>query len=70
MTGTVVGVAVDPRRCTAYGLCIGIHPDVFSLPVGSATAVVTKPVLDADDVDDVREAVRACPAQALSLVES
>lgn len=62
-------VSVDPGRCTAYGICVGIHPDVFSIPSGSPVAIVTRDVLTDDDVEDVREAVRACPAQALTLLE-
>lgn len=65
----MTAVAVDPGRCMAYGLCVGIHPDVFALPQGSPAAVVTREVLLPDDLEDVEEAIRACPAQALTLVE-
>jgi ferredoxin len=65
----VTSVVVDPTRCTAYGLCVGIHPDVFDLPPGSPVAVVVREVLEPEDVEDVAEAVRTCPAQALTLVE-
>lgn len=62
-------VTVDPGRCTAYGICVGIHPDVFAVPPGSPIAVITRDVLGDDDLEDVAEAIRACPAQALTLVE-
>lgn len=60
---------MDPARCTAYGICVGIHPDVFAIPQGSPVAVVIREELEADDIEDVQEAVRSCPAQALTLVE-
>lgn len=62
-------VVVDGTRCTAYGLCVGIHPDVFAVPLGSPVAVVLREELEPEDLDDVAEAVRTCPAQALTLVE-
>ncbi|WP_432841941.1 ferredoxin [Dactylosporangium sp. CA-092794] len=62
-----VRVAVDASRCQAYGLCVAVHPDVFDVPAGSPTAVVLRDVVGAGDLDDVEQAVRACPAQALSL---
>lgn len=65
----MTSVTVDPGRCTAYGICVGIHPDVFAIPDGSSFAVVTREVLTDDDLEDVQEAVRACPAQALILAE-
>ncbi|MCI3270732.1 ferredoxin [Streptomyces cylindrosporus] len=65
----MTSVTVDPGRCTAYGICVGIHPEVFAVPPGSPLTVVTRDVLTEDDLEDVREAVRACPAQALRLVE-
>ncbi|RBY79858.1 ferredoxin [Geodermatophilus sp. TF02-6] len=65
----MTSVKVDPGRCTAYGLCVGIHPEVFNVPPGSPIAVVTREVLTPDDLEDVQEAIRACPAQALTLVE-
>ena len=65
----MTSVTVDPGRCTAYGICVGIHPDVFSMPAGSPIVVVTRDVLTDDDLEDVQEAIRACPAQALTLVE-
>ncbi|MGX4693608.1 ferredoxin [Streptomyces sp. JNUCC 63] len=65
----MTSVTVDPGRCTAYGICVGIHPEVFAVPAGSPVAVVTRDVLSEDDLEDVQEAVRACPAQALRLIE-
>ncbi len=62
-------VVIDPTRCTGYGICVGIHPEVFLVPEGSPVAVVIQDVVGDDDLEDVQEAVRACPSQALTLVE-
>lgn len=62
-------VVVDQGLCRAYGLCVAAHPDIFQLPPGSPVAVVAREVIDADDLEDVREAIRACPTQAISLSE-
>ncbi|MGW1976584.1 ferredoxin [Streptomyces sp. NPDC001889] len=60
-------VAVDPGRCRAYGLCVTIHPDVFSVPAGSSTVQLLREAVDAPDLEDVEEAARACPARAITL---
>lgn len=62
-------VVLDQVKCRAYGLCVTAHPEVFVLPPGSPVAVVAQDVVGADDLEDVQEAVRACPAQAISIVE-
>lgn len=66
----MTSVSVDPKKCRDYGICVAVHPEVFAIPPGSPVAVVLKDNLDADDLEDVQEAVRACPAQALTLVEA
>jgi ferredoxin len=60
-------VRVDPARCQAYGLCVGIQPDVFDIPAGAPTVILLRDIVDADDREDAAEAVRNCPAQALAL---
>lgn len=63
-------VVLDQGKCRAYGLCVTAHPEVFMLPSGSPVAVVIRDVVGSDDLDDVQEAVRVCPAQAISIVEA
>ncbi len=58
-------VELDEGRCRGYGICVSILPDVFDLPAGSKTAVLLRDEVDADDVEDLEESVRACPAQAI-----
>lgn len=62
-------VVLDAGRCRAYGLCVTAHPEIFTLSAGSPVAVLTRDVIGPDDTDDVQEAIRACPAQAISLAE-
>jgi len=58
-------VGLDEVRCRGYGICVSILPDVFDLPSGAKVAVLLKNEVDADDVEDLEEAVRSCPAQAI-----
>jgi ferredoxin len=60
-------VTVDTARCQAYGVCVATDPDVFDVPPDSTTAVVLREVVDAGELEDVEEAVRGCPAQAIAL---
>jgi ferredoxin len=64
---TQTHVRVDATKCQAYGLCVGINPDVFDVPPGSPVAVLRRDVVAGDDLEDVLEAARACPAQAISV---
>ncbi len=62
-------VIVDQNLCRGYGLCVTAHPEVFLLPVGSPVAVLGREVIGPEDREDVEEAIRLCPAQAISLKE-
>jgi len=58
-------VRLDEARCRSYGICVSILPDVFDLPPDAKSAVLLRHEVDPDDVEDLQEAVRACPAQAI-----
>lgn len=62
-----VAVHLDTTKCRAYGICVSIAPDVFDLPKRSPVAVLLKDVADADELEDLEEAVFNCPAQAIAL---
>ena len=62
-------VVLDAGKCRAYGLCVTAHPEIFDVQAGFPVAVVTRDVVGPDDLDDVQEAIRACPTQAISLAE-
>jgi ferredoxin len=60
-------VHLDTTRCRSYGVCVSILPDVFDTPSGVPTAVLLRENVDADEREDLEEAARACPAQAISI---
>jgi ferredoxin len=62
-----VTVHLDTTRCKSYGVCVSVLPDVFDTPPGAPTAVLLRENVDADEREDLEEAVRACPAQAISI---
>ncbi|WP_411733441.1 ferredoxin [Paeniglutamicibacter sp.] len=64
---TMHQVSLDTARCRAYGICVGMAPDVFDLPKGNPAAILRRQVIGEEDFDDVEEAVLSCPAQALKL---
>lgn len=68
MTGQVE-VRLDTKLCNGYGVCVTIMPDVFDTPAGSPVAVLLRERIEAYERDDLDEAVRACPAQALATRE-
>jgi ferredoxin len=61
-------VEVDRERCVGSGACEALAPDVFEVD-GDGELVVHRPEPAADELDDVEDAVRACPTRALSLAE-
>ncbi len=60
-------VFVEVSRCQAYELCVAINPEVFEVSPEATVAHVLRDVTDDEDRKDVEEAIRACPAQAISL---
>lgn len=67
MSADQVKVLLDTNLCSAYGVCVGIMPDVFDTPPGSPVAVLLRDHVNADEREDLEEAVRACPSQALAI---
>ncbi len=64
----MTGVDVDRERCVGSGTCEMLVPDVFEVGDDGVVAVL-RPRLTDDDVDAVRDAVQACPTQALGLAD-
>ena len=60
---------LNQALCRSYGLCVGIDPDIFTIPPGAPVAAVIREVAGPDDLEDVQEAIRSCPTQAISLAE-
>lgn len=69
MSNAAVGmeIRVDPRKCMAYGICVSIAPDLFDLPAGAKVVIALKRVAAQEEMDELEEAVRNCPACALSI---
>ena len=61
-------VRVDPDRCQGHTLCAMAAPDVFELSEidGHATAIDTE--IPENLEENVREAVRSCPEQAITIL--
>jgi ferredoxin len=60
-------VVLDGSKCQGYGLCLGIAPDVFDMPDGSPVAVLLRAEVSHGELAAMQEAVRNCPAGAISL---
>ena len=67
MSADQVEIRLDTNLCSAYGVCVSIMPEVFDTPPGSAVAVLLRDRVGTDEREDLEEAVRACPAQALAI---
>ena len=62
-------VIVDFDLCEANGLCVAAAPEVFDL-VDDDVLELLQPQPASDQYAAVRDAVAACPKQALRVVES
>jgi ferredoxin len=61
-------VQVDRERCVGSGVCESLAPNVFEVD-DDGLLMVHREEPDADQLDDVRDAVQQCPARALALSE-
>lgn len=61
-------IEVDWGLCESNGVCMGILPDVFHLGDDDMLSVL-QPEVTPENEALVREAVRQCPRQAISIVE-
>lgn len=61
-------VEVDFGLCESNGVCMGIIPEVFRLEDDDTLTVLQEDVTP-DNEEQVRDAVRQCPRQAISIVE-
>ncbi len=62
-------VWVDPERCQGHTLCSMIAPDSFRLSDIDGTSSAIDEVVPADREEQVREAARSCPEQAIIITE-
>lgn len=61
-------IEVDWGLCESNGVCMGINPEIFLLGDDDMLTVLQEEVTPENEAD-VREAVRQCPRQAISIVE-
>jgi ferredoxin len=61
-------IEVDWGLCESNGVCMGIIPEVFQLEDDDTLTVLQDDVTPENE-EQIREAVRQCPRQAISIVE-
>ncbi|GFG66753.1 ferredoxin [Mycobacterium kubicae] len=61
-------VHVDWDLCESNGVCMGIAPEVFELGDDDMLTVL-QPDVAPENEELVRDAVRQCPRQAISITE-
>ena len=59
-------ITIDRSVCTGYAECVGLAPEVFQLGDDNVSMVV-----DPEGTDDevILDAARACPVDAITLVD-
>lgn len=61
-------IEVDWGLCESNGVCMGIIPEVFQLE-DDDTLTVLQDEVTPENEEKVRDAVRQCPRQAISITE-
>jgi ferredoxin len=61
-------IEVDRERCVGSGACEALAPDVFEVD-DDGVLVLHRPQPAGDELNDVEDAVQACPTRALALAE-
>ena len=61
-------IEVDWGLCESNGVCMGIIPEVFQLEDDDTLTVLQEEVTPENEAQ-VRDAVRKCPRQAISITE-
>lgn len=62
-------VWVDSQRCQGHTLCAMIAPESFQLSDIDGSSSAIDEVVPADREDQVREAARSCPEQAIMITD-
>jgi ferredoxin len=61
-------VVIDELLCEGHALCQGIAPDIFQVGDDDMARVVMDDIPDSRR-DDIANAVRSCPKQAISIAD-
>ncbi|CAG7618748.1 ferredoxin [Leucobacter soli] len=59
-------IQIDRGRCTGIGMCEAISPDYFEVDDDGVLQLIAGEEVPETAVDEVNEAIRACPKAALS----
>jgi ferredoxin len=62
-------VVVDFGLCESNGVCVGIIPEVFDLDDQDYLHILQEEVTPENE-QQIREAVRQCPRQAIAIAEA
>lgn len=63
-------IAVDADRCMGHGRCYAVAPDLLTYDEEGFVTIRGQAIdVPTDQEDAAREAVEACPEQAVSLIE-
>jgi ferredoxin len=60
---------IDTERCTGHGRCYFVAPHLFEDDDRGFGALIGDGEVSEEHRDEARQAVRACPEQAIKLVE-
>ena len=59
-------IKINRSLCTAYAECVGLAPEVFQLGADNVSVVVDP---EAGDDEMILDAARACPVDAIPLID-
>jgi ferredoxin len=60
------GIKIDRSLCSGFAECVGIAPEVFRLGTDNISVVVDA---EAGDDETVLDAARACPVDAITVID-
>ena len=63
-------VQVDSTKCDAYGLCVESAPQVFELDDFGYAPARNGGVVAGQDETDAQAAIKACPVQAIRVLDA
>jgi ferredoxin len=63
-----VRVAIDTSRCQGHGRCYDLAPSLFTDDYRGHGIVIDDGIVSEAEMEDARQAIRACPEQAVTIV--
>lgn len=64
----MIEIVLDEKRCQGYGNCVPILPEAFKLEPGAKRAELLAAHLPEEQLEDIQEAIRNCPARAIKMM--